>query len=1167
MSYERKKDRQGLLRSSLAIVAVSLLLFLPSRDAQAEELGVSVEVLPGYTRLIFEGREPIGADAEILNSVLLLDFDRPVEFDLNIIRQEARRDVSRVRQDADGKMLRFALNRGLRLQKTSNGNRLAIDLVSSRLATMPEAIGPQDNSLFAAEQARLDTLAETDLADGPIEIRPLPISISRMDDFSRVVFEWPERIDYNAELKNSTVNIVFDQAADPSLTELRTDPPKFIKSAEKSVVGNTLQVDLRVETGAGVRHFREGPTIVVDVLKPAPHQFSDDAEPNIVAGFDNDWAITELEATEDTAGEGEQTSDLMAGTGDLESTVNAAIEAASVEPDPTVPTDANPGTGDQGPAQTNPLVRVLKPSDIEESQIVDGVLKAAAVELGDTLKLVFNWGESVPSAVFRRGPNLWLVFDHNEVDLDLSALNRAHRAYVSDVQVESQGSARIARLTLPGNNLTTASERDGVWIITLGPAVEQATVPFDFKRAQDRQGQPMVLVPFETANAVHWITDPLIGDDLAVVTGLGPIRGIISTLSLVEFNVLSSAHGLVVQALSDDVVVDLGDGLVQIGRNDGLTLSQVRDLGKLVEQTPLGALTEPAFMDFDNWRNGEMSDVYDIERELQFELVKSDLKNDEDQSKNIRLGLAKFYVSHELAPEALGALRVLAQRDETAEFNPVFRALRGVANYMQRRYTESYNDFALGALAADPHAALWRASALTELSRFQEAHRFFEEGAVVLPRYTPEWQAHFRVQAAKAALGILDVERVKQNLDALPVSALPDQTLAESELVRGRWLEEIERMGEALQHYQRVLQFGTPSQQAQAQLGKISLLHSVGQISDEEAINRLDTLRFQWRGDDLELAVLHRLGQLYVEDGNYRQGLNIMQEVVANYSDSPVAGDIAISMEKIFKGLFLDETIEDIPPVQALALYYDYKHLTPIGREGDEMIRKLVDRLVAVDLLEQAAELLEHQTNERLKGVARAQVATRLAMVYLTDRKAEAALQTIRKTRQTRLPTPLTYARRLLEARALAELGRFDHALEVVAEFDTPEIEQLRADIAWDSQDWANAASILELNLGERWQDESNMLTPEERNSILRAALAYSFAEDPISLERIRRAYGPLMAQTPDASSFEVITQKVELRGVGFRELANEIATVDTLESFMSSFQERLDLAGETAIN
>ena len=65
-----------------------------------------------------------------------------------------------------------------------------------------------------------------------------------------------------------------------------------------------------------------------------------------------------------------------------------------------------------------------------------------------------------------------------------------------------------------------------------------------------------------------------------------------------------------------------------------------------------------------------------------------------------------------------------------------------------------------------------------------------------------------------------------------------------------------------------------------------------------------------------------------------------------------------------------------MPAVEALGLFYDYRELTPIGRRGDEMIRRLTDRLVAVDLLDQAAELLQHQVDHRLQGAARAQVAT-----------------------------------------------------------------------------------------------------------------------------------------------------------------------------------------------
>ena len=50
------------------------------------------------------------------------------------------------------------------------------------------------------------------------------------------------------------------------------------------------------------------------------------------------------------------------------------------------------------------------------------------------------------------------------------------------------------------------------------------------------------------------------------------------------------------------------------------------------------------------------------------------------------------------------------------------------------------------------------------------------------------------------------------------------------------------------------------------------------------------------------------------------------------------------------------------------------------------MIRKLSDRLVAVDLLDRASQLLEHQVKFRLKGPERAKVGASLAFINLTNR-------------------------------------------------------------------------------------------------------------------------------------------------------------------------------------
>src|SRR4029077_9511421 len=94
--------------------------------------------------------------------------------------------------------------------------------------------------------------------------------------------------------------------------------------------------------------------------------------------------------------------------------------------------------------------------------------------------------------------------------------------------------------------------------------------------------------------------------------------------------------------------------------------------------------------------------------------------------------------------------------------------------------------------------------------------------------------------------------------------------------------------------------------------------------------------------------------------------------------------------------LYLTPRGEDIKPIDALGMFYEYRELTPIGRRGDEMIRRLAERLTAVDLLDEPAELLQYQVDKRLEGAARAQVAARLAMVYLTNRKPDRAIAALR---------------------------------------------------------------------------------------------------------------------------------------------------------------------------
>jgi len=110
------------------------------------------------------------------------------------------------------------------------------------------------------------------------------------------------------------------------------------------------------------------------------------------------------------------------------------------------------------------------------------------------------------------------------------------------------------------------------------------------------------------------------------------------------------------------------------------------------------------------------------------------------------------------------------------------------------------------------------------------------------------------------------------------------------------------------------------------------------------------------------------------------------------------------------------------------------------------------------------------------------------------------------------------------------------------------------AEIHWASQQWDVAAVKFEEALGLRWRDPLE-LTAEERFQVMRAAISYSLADNAAGIERIRSKFGDLMRKSPDASSFAVVTDPIEMQGVAFRDLAKSVAATDTLDSFVASFK------------
>jgi tetratricopeptide (TPR) repeat protein len=779
---------------------------------------------------------------------------------------------------------------------------------------------------------------------------------------------------------------------------------------------------------------------------------------------------------------------------------------------------------------------------------------AALMETTDSqMRMTFPFPKPVASAAFRRGNTIWLVFDSG-AKLDVAAIKSAKSEKIVEVDHVTAGPMQYVRLRLSRPWLTYVESEKKNWIVTIGDMVTGKTEPLNLQRTLRDDKRSLMRVDLKEAGRVHWIKDPLVGDKFAVVTALGPARGIVKPQDFVDFSALRSAHGIVVRPNSDDVGVRLSLDEVVITRNDGLTISAGGAHQYVPGKKPLDATTRHGYIDFRAWRVDDPEQL--LSRSVQ---MQSSIALSPDEEKNgLRFALARLFIANELTAESLGILNQMAIDDEAVAMDPSFNAMRGAALVLLGRTKEARKELEVHALANDMDAGLWRALLESKEKHWEKALKGFYEAWSAAEAYPDPIQARFWLAAARAALELSQLEKVADALEALPKRKLPPLIEAKANLLKGRYLDKIGRSEEAMEAFEATIDGPHRASAAEAELSVISInLRSAG-INSEEAIKQLERLQIVWRGDDVELNTMRLLADLYVKEDRFGNAFSLMESAVRSFPEEEISRQIQDDMRLVFQDLFLRGKSDELRPVDALSLFYDYRELTPVGRQGDEMIRKLADRLISVDLLDQASDILGHQVEKRLSGAARAQVATRLAMVHLLNRKPGLAIRALRQTRQSGLPETMLRQRSLLEARALGELGRAEAAIEILNTLRGDDVERLKGDALWTSQQWQKAGEQLERYLGMRWQ-QTQPLEERERKDVLRSAISYSLSGDQFALDRLRKKYYDKMMKTGDAESFLLVTKPTKMKGTDFRQLAKEIAGSDTLDAFMKEFRESYD--------
>lgn len=1221
-----------ILAFSLAVLSPALPPVLLAGPAFAQDAArVRGELRDDFGRLVLDWGQKTAPKVaiDLSTAEMILRFDRAVAVDAAAVRANLKAYFRDAALSADGMTLTLPLKKPVTYRTTSAGGRFTLDLgqpgeavfdnnAAAAAATEPPAKPALPASTPPASQTPEPTQAPAAAASdqapaaAPSAVR---LRTGEHKGYSRLALDWPD-VEFTTRQNGEQVELIFAAPGNLDLSALTKDLPLRLRHAATRLddKGN-LVLALQVPPNVTAQGFRNGKTVVLDLKDGAPPAAQPLTTAPAVAAAEPDAA--QPASPEAVPAETAPAAAVPAGSAGATPSLQSAPPVAALpapaaenqpvqaQTEPSVPQIPTPVLVTEEPAATT---SAAPPAPVE--------ISAKAVPADNGAVMTFAFPEPTALAAFKRGEALWLVFgrpgpiDPARLIHDapaLTGLARIETPYGTVLRLPS--TARLG-----GASMGAVISGDGRnWQVNLGPNRNLRPVSVaDQRRETLGNGGTSLLLQTPNPGAAITLTDPEAGDRLSVVPVLNAGLGLAEGADWPDFRLLASFQGFAIVPISERTRVEsLPNGVVvtTVGEIAPKIVSETEPPPAETAPSAQTAATAPAeeegvptepvadivaagdgLFDLPAWRRGGAASFAADDAELRAAVEDSP----PSQKPAASLALAQFRFAHGRYPEAIEALDQL--KDTPMEGDRLAQLLRGAALAMMGRDQDAHAALDDPALDGIPEATLFRAYLAAAARDWPKAAKLFGDPLPSLDDYPKPARMLLRRAGAEAKIVESEGLLAQVFLDGIKLDSPSAEDGAYLDYLTGRQQLSLGDKARAAELWRTLADTNVPEVRARSQFDLTELDLAEGKIDARAAASALEALRFVWRGNQFEFDLLNRLGELYIESDQPRRGLTTLRQAATNFPTNPRAKEATDAMAKAFRDLYLGNKADRLPPLTAVALYDEFRELTPSGIEGDRMITALADRLVRVDLLDGAARLLETQVTKRLSGIDKAEAGTRWAAVSLLDGRPEMALTAIKESEVPDMPPDLVMQRRRLQGRALFETGDTLQSLALIRGDESLDGLWLKADLQWRLREWPSAAAALDhlvraeaarlqLTLPAGPTDEEVAADPatalidpldseavaKERDEqytkvlaplVLNQATALSLANDRGGLRRLARAHGKQMAKGPYATAFATLTSPSA-------NLADSISaamqSVDQLGAFVEDYRTRLRAASLSA--
>ena len=1065
-----------------------------------------------FGRLVFDWRQPVKFTAKIVGNQLRVSFNRPLKTEFAKAAKNLAPYLSELQVQSGAMSISANLKGYYSLRSFSNENAVVIDLTPEESA---EASGAEDPDAW--------------LKRTPI----IPVRAGKHPNFGRLVFDWSDEVGYDIERDEDVVRLRFDRPARVDVSRLSSTLPGRVSAASAETTRSAVRVGLIIPQGAKIRHFRDGSKVALDIIAPEKQQdaahASDDHHGSQSTAHNN--AKPSKKVFSGNSGKKTQKGKEVSGKKPLSLT-----------------------------KKTRRLKRLAERERRRSAKKFKGapLVTVETTRRGAALDIKFNWRKNVAAAVFRRGEEYWILFE-GRARLALGSIRVKGEGIVEEIEQTDAAEKSLVRLKVPEHLLATATKSGTSWNVRLAPArmTGPLVTPIEVRADIDTNKQPAVLIAAKGLGRPHVFADRSVGDIVHVYPVMKPGLGNRVGRNLVDVGVPASAAGLVLVPRRDDIALIRNAEGVYIAAPGGLSVSRSLEIATNNTATKDTGHVFGALADWGDGPNNEY-------RDDKYVKLRRILVAPKEKRNDARLAYARFLISHGMAADALGVLSIALKQDTKIGEDVGFIALRAAAHYLLGHYASAAPDFEHVHLINDPSVAPWRAGIAAAKGDWLASYKLIRDKRGIVASF-PKWlKTRFQMIGAESALAVNDTDSAKLWLDTLRGAPLKPNDAHYLKFLSGHALRLEGKPNAAKSLWREVIQTGDRRVRAKAAFALVNADLQTEQTDRKKAIEALEGMSFAWRGDAFEFDLKRRLGDIHAEEGEFRASLLRLRQAASHFKEVEGASAIAEDMRKRFRQLFLDGKADKLPPVKALALYEEFRELTPAGDDGDEMIRKLADRLAKVDLLSEAARLLEHQIRFRLKGVDRSRVGSRLALLRMLNREPAKAIEALELSDSEELPKDLEFQRRYLKARAYGDNNETAKAIDLLTGDVSHEAEMLRLGLHWKEAKWEDVARTVRRIIP---QQKIVALDPKHADLVLRWGIALTMENDTDGLTSLRDRFGPAMEKTKFKEAFKAIVG-VEIGLVpDFKELVRQTGDLDDFQSFLTSYREKVQSHALSAIN